>query len=223
MVPAILALEALGYKVTVAEDGVIASSNDGEFVADDPVAVLGLVKLVELRTWTWAASDLEIDNTLTAIVTTTDDLSEQVEPLELAVSWEPNAPEAILISNDLGVTSLAVRADVDDLDQRCVVFVWRGTRSASMTPPNDEALAGHCLYDKGLRGAPAGVVQNSALVSELERQNRVHPAHNARSLARLTHHVLSLKESVIEVVARTLTVERHHGSTMTAAAASLRN
>jgi hypothetical protein len=33
-------------------------------VAADPVSVLGLVKLVEARSWNWRASDDEIDATL---------------------------------------------------------------------------------------------------------------------------------------------------------------
>ena len=45
-------------------DLAIASSDDATFVAGDPVALLGLVKLVEVRTWAWTASDDDIDETL---------------------------------------------------------------------------------------------------------------------------------------------------------------
>jgi hypothetical protein len=65
-VPAVLALEAAGYRVTKLNDDLFeATSNDGSFVADDPVTLLGLIKLVELRSWTWRATDAEIDSVLT--------------------------------------------------------------------------------------------------------------------------------------------------------------
>ena len=66
VVPAVLALEDAGYLVTKLDGDLFeASSIDGSFVADDPVALLGLVKLVELRSWTWRATDAEIDSVLT--------------------------------------------------------------------------------------------------------------------------------------------------------------
>ena len=64
VVPAILALEAMGMVVEVHPDRVVASSELGRFAADDPVAVLGLMKLVEARGEDWQASDDEIASTL---------------------------------------------------------------------------------------------------------------------------------------------------------------
>jgi hypothetical protein len=32
--------------------------------AEDPVALLGLIRLVELRSWDWTASDTQIEETL---------------------------------------------------------------------------------------------------------------------------------------------------------------
>ena len=53
VVPALLALEALGYEISIQGDLVTAAAPDGRFVAADPVSVLGLVKLVEARSWNW--------------------------------------------------------------------------------------------------------------------------------------------------------------------------
>jgi len=67
VVPALLALEQLGFQVDVRESSageiVVASRDNEEYVADDPVAVLGLIKLIELRQWTWKATNQEIDIT----------------------------------------------------------------------------------------------------------------------------------------------------------------
>ena len=64
VVPALLALEALGYcvEVTKRDNPVCRATRDEEsYVADDPVTALGLVELVELRGLAWTASDAEIE------------------------------------------------------------------------------------------------------------------------------------------------------------------
>jgi hypothetical protein len=67
VVPALLALSELGFNVTVPaspERQWVAIRGQEEFLADDPVTLLGLIKLVEVRTWNWGASDKEIEATL---------------------------------------------------------------------------------------------------------------------------------------------------------------
>ncbi|WP_280493076.1 hypothetical protein [Nocardia asiatica] len=59
MVPAVLAMEAAGFRVT--EAGAITTDGTDTYVADDPVALLGLVKLIEMRGRAWQASDDELD------------------------------------------------------------------------------------------------------------------------------------------------------------------
>lgn len=63
VVPAILALRQLGCTVALEGETVVASLGDARFRADDPVAVLGLIKLVETR-HPWSASDAEIHEIL---------------------------------------------------------------------------------------------------------------------------------------------------------------
>ena len=68
VVPALLALEELGFVVTVEKSGDAelfrATRGDETYVAEDPVAVLGLVKLIEMRGWEWQPSDVEIDEVM---------------------------------------------------------------------------------------------------------------------------------------------------------------
>jgi hypothetical protein len=64
VVPALLVLEKLGFVVERRGSLCRASRQDEVYVAEDPVAVLGLVKLVEARTWDWKANDTEIDDVL---------------------------------------------------------------------------------------------------------------------------------------------------------------
>jgi hypothetical protein len=60
VVPAALAVESLGFEVVVHGHRVHAQRGDESYIADDAVALLGLVRLVELRSWEWQASDDEI-------------------------------------------------------------------------------------------------------------------------------------------------------------------
>jgi hypothetical protein len=59
-----LYLESLGFTVKVSRDGVKeifrATRGDETYVSEDPVGVLGLVKLIESRGWQWKAADFEI-------------------------------------------------------------------------------------------------------------------------------------------------------------------
>jgi hypothetical protein len=68
VVPALLALEQLGFDVTVQNSSVgqntVAVRGEEQYFAEDPVTVLGLIKLIELRTWQWGASDSELEKTL---------------------------------------------------------------------------------------------------------------------------------------------------------------
>ncbi|MEO6701139.1 MAG: hypothetical protein ABI140_01005 [Jatrophihabitantaceae bacterium] len=118
-------------------------------------------------------------------------MTQQVRPIELGVVWEPNAPDAILIVRDSGETRLSLQAHPDDADQRRVTLSWTGTVHTSMSEPNNEALAGHRLYNVGLSEVRwLGVVHDSALIDKLEAQNRIHPGHVTARYASLAHYVV---------------------------------
>lgn len=148
---------------------------------------------------------------------TFNSVAENVVGIDLGVTWEPNAPEAWLVSDDNGRAALALKAHRDDPDRRCVVLIWSGVHSSWMADPNDEALSGHRLYSRGLREVLwAGVVRESDSVRALERQNRVHPSHDPSRFARLIHYVIPLKECVVEVIASAVAVQRVAGTTLDA-------
>lgn len=68
VVPAFLVLEGLGFNIMVRRDSqsqtIIATRDHEQYSADDPVTVLGLIKLVEARGWDWKANGAEIDSTV---------------------------------------------------------------------------------------------------------------------------------------------------------------
>ena len=77
-----------------------------------------------------------------------------------------------------------------------------------MGAPNDEALPGHRLYDRGLAElAGAGLIAHSERIARLEQVNRVHPGHEAERFSRQHHYIVPLKESIVEVVAEPVAVQ----------------
>jgi hypothetical protein len=63
VVPAILVLQELGYELEQHGGTFVAKTGQSRFAADDPVAVLGLVKLAESRR-PWPANDTELNRVL---------------------------------------------------------------------------------------------------------------------------------------------------------------
>lgn len=151
-------------------------------------------------------------------------MAERVVTLDLGVVWDPNAPEAVLVSHDSGPTILMLQPSDGDTDQRRIAIVWEGARAAMMGPPNDETIAGHRLYGKGLSEALwAGEVLDSEWIADLERLNRVHPLHDPGRFAHLRHFIVLLKECVVEVVAPTFVVSRVSAASALAGAAEALN
>ena len=149
-------------------------------------------------------------------------MTETVHTIDLGVVWEPGAPEAVLFTEDNGSAVLAIRAHHGDPDQRVVVLMWPHARYSLLAPPNDETINGHRLWGKGLQEVEwVGEVTNSELIQMLEKQNSVHPRHNAASFETLRHFVIPLKECLVEVVSRSsIKVTRFDGTTRQAAFAS---
>jgi hypothetical protein len=149
-------------------------------------------------------------------------MTERVTPTLAGVEWEPNSPAAVLIATDAGLAALALSAHPGDTDENCVVLVWSGAYETVMGPPNDEALQGHRLYERGLAGLLwAGVVEQSERIVRLKEDNRVHPRHDAERFSRLHHYVLPLKEGIVEVIAEAVTVQRQPGPPLHAASLAL--
>ncbi len=61
--PAIQTLKSLGYKVTLSDGLQLLTAEKGgnSFVADDPVTVLGLIKMHEVRGADWQVPDEELE------------------------------------------------------------------------------------------------------------------------------------------------------------------
>jgi hypothetical protein len=151
-------------------------------------------------------------------------MREVVRSVDVGVVWEPNCPDAILLSDDRGSTALALNAHPDDEDQRAVVLRWSGVLLASIGDPNDEGLSRHRLYDSGLKDVLwIGEVFNSETVASLVREGDIDSRAAAVPTDGATHHVVLTKEVTVDVVALALKVTRIPGDTAHAAVRALDN
>lgn len=106
------------------------------------------------------------------------------------------APCPVTFADD---TSLFVRyfTDTDKVAvihfPLCLIFTFGS--------PNDEALAGHPLYGKGLEFYSPHRVENSSWIADLERRNAVHSRHDRqRFLDGKRHYIFNFHDSTLECV-----------------------
>jgi hypothetical protein len=66
--------------------------------------------------------------------------------------------------------------------------------------PNDEALPGHPLYDRGFEGVAVYEVLESSWIAELARQNRVRFPDSDLASCGVRHFLFSFHESTLEVL-----------------------
>jgi hypothetical protein len=109
-----------------------------------------------------------------------------------------------------GSTTKVVSADTADE----TVAVIRFDRYAAYKsgPPNEETVAGHPLYKKGLRPHSIYRVNNSSWIEELEKMNSVHRHHDKKRFASLKHFIFVFHDSTFECVAEAVTFEIKTGS-----------
>jgi hypothetical protein len=139
-------------------------------------------------------------------------MRERVVEFDLGVTWEPNAPEGVFISDDYGRAALAMNAHFNDEDQRSVVVRWDGMHAARSGYPNDQGRGSHRFYSRGLKDVLwSGIVVNSGWQHQL----------GISTVRKLDHFVVLTKENTIEVLASGWEVLRLDGPTRTAASAAL--
>jgi hypothetical protein len=147
-----------------------------------------------------------------------------ITPIDLSLDYGPavyvatgqeqlRAINPVLPQADAGAptpTAAMVEGSVvvayDDTSGERVFVRFVGVTSSLFGAPNDEALDGHPLYERGLTFYEFVEVENSPWVSDLERANRVHPSHSPESFTALRHFILPFHDSTFECVARAVEV-----------------
>jgi hypothetical protein len=75
--------------------------------------------------------------------------------------------------------------------------------------PNDEALDGHPLYERGLTFYAAFEVRDSSWLRSLERMNRVHMFHDPARFAVYRHFIITFHDTTFECIAEGFSVSMH--------------
>jgi hypothetical protein len=81
------------------------------------------------------------------------------------------------------------------------IIEFRFCKALMFGPPNDEAIDGHPLYDRGLASYSAFRVVNSSWLRKLERMNRVHERHDTKLFEKYKHFIFTFHDSVVECIA----------------------
>lgn len=112
------------------------------------------------------------------------------------------APEPVVLADeDRAILAYYAPEQPEDLgDEEVVVLRFDAVRSFMFGTPNDEALHGHPLAERGLQFYAAHTVEQSSWVRQLELMNRVHPLHNAEAFLRLRHFIVTFHDSTFECV-----------------------
>jgi hypothetical protein len=79
-------------------------------------------------------------------------------------------------------------------------------------PPNDEAIHGHRLYQRGLTPYSSFEVLNSSWIADFEIANRVHEHHRSEHFSDYRHIILTFHDSTLEFIARKFSVQIVQGS-----------
>ena len=110
---------------------------------------------------------------------------------------EAGSPEPCVYGDD---TRLVMRYYTQN--NKIAVIIFPLVSIFKFGSPNDEALGGHPLINKGLKYYSVHKVENSFWIAELEKQNSVHPRHDSKSFLKDKHHyIFTFHDSTLELVA----------------------
>lgn len=135
---------------------------------------------------------------------------EYAVPLDIGLQWDVGAPMPQLLSSGLR-SFVAFYLQATHADSPELVGSAEFTRCLALKlgPPNDEVLAGHPLYERGLEGYGAYVVENSRWLRGLVERQR-HSSHaefDPRTWEPLRHYFFLFHDETVEAIAEGVEVE----------------
>ncbi|AGZ43739.1 hypothetical protein [Actinoplanes friuliensis] len=152
---------------------------------------------------------------------------ETAHKYDLGLDWSTGAPDPQVLSYrnrasivvhtqeptpDLTDPSLRILdADDEHADLLGVIQLY-GVHAIKIGGPNEEALRGHPLADKGLTWMGNYRVLNSSWITEAEQINSVHSNHQPGWHDRLTHYVFAFHDETVECLVKAIRIERYLGT-----------
>lgn len=156
----------------------------------------------------------------------TPDARNRVVPLADAPQSAVGAPLPVVLASDYQLLLIYLLQETppewdgtwvtvvsgESEDMPVAVIEFQAPHAHLFGPPNDEAIAGHPLAERGLHPYGAYVVESSSWIRAMERMNSVHPYHKPERFRLLTHYAFTFHDSTFECAANGHTVSLHRGS-----------
>ncbi len=127
------------------------------------------------------------------------DTDERVISLDVGLYPEAGAPAPLLAQSDHDCFLVFHAVEERGGEIRTGVVEVMGCEATRFGYPNDEALAGHPLWGRGLDFYSVGEVINSSWVAQLDEQNRAAFPDYERPQKR--HFIITFHDSTFECVA----------------------
>jgi hypothetical protein len=114
---------------------------------------------------------------------------------------ETGAPLPAVHSDRDGVLCAYVINSTATPVRSTAILKFEGVLQYRFGYPNDEALPGHLLYQFGLGCYGFFTVENSPMISEMEKQNACHRQHRPGIYAKFRHWIVTFHDETLEVIA----------------------
>lgn len=143
-------------------------------------------------------------------------------PFDFPVKWDVGAPLPFILCNDYktfltfyisepdpnwdGTYVNIVDPSSSEPSSLCLVE-FKHCVSSKFGHPNDEALDGHPLSDRGLEPYTAQIVKNSQWIEEIAKINNAHPHDKPEVWKSMNHYVFWFHDNTFECIAESYEVE----------------
>ena len=113
------------------------------------------------------------------------------------------APVPAIYSDESGLTCAYLIGATHPKSGHTAILHFNDVLYYAMGYPNDEVLNAHPLYPNGLVSYGFYVIEDSALIADLDRRNQAHDRHVAGAyIKRFCHWIITFHDETLEVIAK---------------------
>ncbi|MBI2738021.1 MAG: hypothetical protein HYX38_15930 [Rhodospirillales bacterium] len=128
----------------------------------------------------------------------TVDSHDRLEELKDFPLQSGGAPTPLVLADD---NEMVLAYLLHPTCEEVAIVEFDGVTAHYLGVPNDEAIRGHALFERGLNSGRAYEVRDSSWIRALERMNRVHPKHHAALYSHCRHFIVTFHDTTLECVA----------------------
>lgn len=137
---------------------------------------------------------------------------DSVRELTSLPRMDPGAPCPTILAQENSLLLgyfLQERQQDHGLEPPCLLVRFQRPYAHYLGAPNEEAISGHPLAERGVTPCAAFEISESSWLQDLERMNSVHPYHDLRQYSQFRHFIFVFHDSTFECIAESFeTFER---------------